>query len=275
MRVSQESPIHRIEGDVFSAEIEETGARIRSVVHRRTDRELLHRASWGSAPPLPRTEAAELGWLRRFADGWNVLVPHAGDARVLGGVRHPFHGEAARRRWSLSGTRGTCRASVRLRSAGLELHRTVSTESRQLVVEQEIMNASDRAESFSWVEHPVFDAALLGETGSIRVGSSAIAPAREGSVAFDDVAATAGVAEFDVPSLGGRLRLTWDRRVLPHAYVWQERRATAGFPWFLEADGFALEPASHPSGHPSEGLGPLRLEPGARMSAAFQLELLS
>ncbi|MGY0390622.1 hypothetical protein ACWZJV_26920 [Nocardioides sp. WG-D5] len=166
-------------------------------------------------------------------------------------------------------------ASLRLGTACLELKRTVSVESRRIVVKQEITNVGRRTESFSWVEHPVFDATLLGETGRIDVDSATIPLVPEGSAGFDDVAVGIGVSEFNIPSLEGRLRLSWDRQLLPHAYVWQERRAASGFPWFLDVDGFGIEPASHPSGPPADGSGPLRLEPAARLSATLRLELLS
>jgi hypothetical protein len=250
--------------------MDDIGARICSLVHRATGAELLFGGGWVRHAA---EEDEELEWHRRFATGWNVLIPHAGGARAVDGIEHPYHGEAARRLWNLTVGAAGIRAVVRLRSVPLTLRREVREQGGQLEIEQHIRNRSESPVRFGWVEHPVFDGALLNGAAGVRFGEYVVALARPPATRFDRVAVQDGRCEVRIPRLGKSLRLTWDARLLPHAYVWQERRGTTGFPWFGGVDGIGIEPASHPSGPAPIGLGPLVLQPGASIASTLRLAL--
>jgi hypothetical protein len=246
-----------IENDTFVVEIEALGARIRTISHRVSGRELLLSTTW-STPP----EDDDQYWMRRFANGWNVLIPHAGEPYLVDDVAHPYHGEAARRVWTLSRRDRCIEAEVALTTVPILLTRSVRLESNRLVVEQHVSNLSDELVRFAWVEHPVLDGALLTGSAAAVFGNVEV-PLRDAGTTFDSTSVPGGSCEVPIPQLRSALRLTWDPAMLPHAHVWQERNGTIGHPWFGEVNGVGIEPASHPSGRPPIGLGPVELAPTA------------
>jgi hypothetical protein len=250
-----------IEDDTFVVEIEALGARIRSICHRASGRELLLSTTW-STPP----EDDDQYWMRRFANGWNVLIPHAGEPYVVDDVAHPYHGEAARRVWTLSRLDRCIEAEVALTSVPILLTRSVRLESKRLVVEQRVSNLSDKLVRFAWVEHPVLDGALLSGSRAAVFGDVQV-PLRDAGTTFDSTSVPEGTCEVPIPQTRSTLRLTWDPAMLPHAHVWQERNGAIGRPWFGEVNGVGIEPASHPSGRPPIGLGPLELAPRAAIQS--------
>lgn len=256
----------------LSLRIDRLGARIRSIRHLPSSVELL--AQDGAADPsaAPRTE---IGWAQRFAGGWNVLLPHAGEERHVDGVHHEFHGEAARRNWTVERSEGTTfRASLVLRTVPFALVRTIALDDEALVVSQRVQNLSDAVHRFAWVEHPAFAGRLFDRVPSVTVGTTRIAVAALGGSGFSSAPVDSGGIRIAVEPLGGVLELTWDPSVLPHAHVWQERRGSAKAPWFGRVDSVALEPASHPPGAPPAGLGPLVLHAGATVESSLTLRVL-
>jgi hypothetical protein len=61
--------------------------------------------------------------------------------------------------------------------------------------------------------------------------------------------------------LGLTVRVAWDGRHLPYAWLWQELNATENFPWFQRARAVAIEPASTQTSG-SARRSALRLGPG-------------
>jgi hypothetical protein len=268
----------------FTAAVDPVGARVASIVHAATGTEFLLRTPWGDedwsgAHPL---SGSDQEWHRRYAGGWHTLVPHAGDARAVDGVEHPFHGEAAWRRWrAVEASASSCTFEVVLRTAPLTVRRRVEATGTGLAVRQTVANHSGRETAFSWTEHPAFGSALIGPDTTVRIGDDPVAavfPPGGGSHAgFQTVRAKGrGTAAIANPAKGTGAVLRWDPELLPYLYVWQEHRKTPGFPWWGVADTVALEPASRPyesDGGPLGPLGPLVLAGAAALTAAFELDL--
>lgn len=260
-----------LDGPVMSVRMDALGARLSSIRHKATSREILSASDISvTSRARVRTEAE---WLQRFASGWNVLIPHAGDARRVDGVDHEFHGEAPRRFWDVTRTEESLTATVRLRSAPFTLTRSVGFEGSGLVVRQRIVNETGERRRFAWVEHPVFDGAIFAGVDEITLGSGTVPVAVLGQGSFHSAPVASGRLSVPLVSAGLVLRLQWDPIVLPHCHIWQERRSEMGSPWFGRVDGIALEPASHGSGVAKVGLGPLELEPYGTIESSIRLEI--
>ena len=265
----------------FTALIDPRGARLASLRMPEPDVELLAATPWadddwdGSAP----LSGSSAEWHRRYPGGWHVLAPHAGDARTLDGVEHPFHGEAAWRLWRhlpAAGTPGTSVWEVSLRTVPLLLRRTFRMRSDGIDIVQEFANRSREPVSFSWTEHPAFGAALIDASTTIELDGRALPVRFPGD--GDALAAFAayeverrGVARIRNGQAGIEVTLHWDAALLPHAFVWQEHRASRGFPWWGQVDAFAVEPGSRPYDADPASLGPLLLGPGETLSSTVSL----
>lgn len=268
-------------GGAYAVIVDTTGARVASVVHTATATEFLLRTPWeeeewsGMHPSASSNEE----WHRRYAGGWHTLVPHAGDARRIGGVEHPFHGEAAWRRWNVvEQDEASCTLEIVLRSVPFSVRRRVDATDSGVEIRQRVTNHADRDIAFSWTEHPAFSGALIGPTSTLSIGGDPIEAAfpHDGTPhgSFQTVRAKGrGVVELRNDDAGTAAVLRWDPDMFPYLYVWQEHHQTEAFPWWGMVDTIALEPASRPY-EPDDGpLGPLVLAGGTTMTARFGLEL--
>lgn len=253
----------------------EVGARIASVRDTPSDTEFLFQIE---GRPTERVEepAADSNahWHRRYAGGWHVLIPHAGDERTIDGVRHPFHGEAAWRRWRTLGVQANaCTMELTLDTAPLHLVRTVTVDDTGLRVEQRVRNISSAVVAFTWTEHPAFSPALTASGTTLTVADAAVdvtfpepGMSHSGFRSLRDLT----VGRAALRSARASAELHFDPAVFPFLHVWQEHRGVIGFPWFGEADTIALEPASR-GYEATDALGPLVLDPGASVSSALTL----
>lgn len=267
-----------IGNEVLTVRVEDVGARISSIFHRQSGFEVLAVADWTGSPEASADEdRREESWSRRLASGWHVMIPHAGEPLVIDGIAHPFHGEAPRKLWSLESDGTGIQAKVDLKSVPLRLTRTTRVDASTVSVTQDVRNVSDAPVRFGWVEHPVLNGTLLngqelrfGATSNNRPTTPVVPWQTSG---FSNIDGGDGRCVVALPLLRQTLELNWDASVLPHAYVWQERRRTSGSPWYGRVDGVGIEPASHPSGRAPVGLGPHILGPGCSLTATLRLKL--
>ena len=265
--------------DAFVVVVDRTGARIASLEHVATGTEVLLRLPWEDedwTTAYPSASSNE-EWHRRYAGGWHSLVPHAGDQRAVDGVEHPFHGEAAWRRWRvLEVDTSSCTLEVVLRTAPLTVRRTVRATPAGVTVDQRVVNHAVRPTAFTWTEHPTFGGALAGAGSTITLGGDPIDAAFPGGDGprggFQSVRAKGrGDVELRNDDSGTAVTLRWDPELFPYLHVWQEHGGTTGFPWWGSVDAVALEPACRPY-DPDETLGPLVLGGGEELAARFELE---
>lgn len=290
------------------------GADLCALIDRRSGIDLLWRTPWtvGDLASIPSTGDSQTDWLARYPGGWQQLVPNAGPARVVAGVRQGYHGEAAIRPWEVLDL-GADRVvlTVELLTAPVRLTRSIRIDGDTLVVDDDMVNLSDEALDVRWVQHPGFGAPFIDEhcvieTGAARFVSDAqapgsvlaanrvsdwpFAPAADGST-VDLRRVPAGrrsvfgaLTGFDIgwftitsPTTGLSLRMDWDAGVFPHAWFWQELHASAGFPWFRRAYVVAVEPANVLPGEGAtaglaRGRAPL-LDPGAAWTSSIVIAL--
>ncbi|HMH59360.1 MAG TPA: hypothetical protein VK537_09280 [Galbitalea sp.] len=270
-------------GGQLTADVDPRGARLATLVHRDSGRDaLLHTAweheDWSGAFPATDSSAE---WHRRYQGGWHVLAPHVGAARVLAGVEHPYHGEAAWRPWRVTDvTENSCALEVLLRTVPLRLRREFVLTDDAVQVVQHFVNLSSSAVSFSWTEHPAFGDALIDETSEVSVGGERVdvrfprQGERHGGFATFDAT---GDGQFAIRNPRTRLEalVEWDAELLPYASAWQEHNKTQGFPWWGTTNTIGLEPASRDYHDVPSELGPLIVEPRGTLSSALKLSFRS
>jgi galactose mutarotase-like enzyme len=273
-------PIVTIRSAELTVTVDELGARIASIVHRKGATEFLLETPWADKrwDPVQPDDGSSREWHRRYPGGWHTLVPSAGDERTVDGVEHPFHGEASWRSWNLvRSSIASCTYEVEFRTAPLRIRRTVSVVGETVHVAQAVTNRSELPCTLSWTEQPALGSAVVGPRSQVLVAGQDVGvefPQGEAGVsAFRTFEAVArGEAEIREPDTGAFARLRWDAALLPYLHVWQEHNATDGFPWWRAVSTIALEPASRPyRSDDQESLGPIVLEAGREVRADFVL----
>lgn len=266
------------------------GCDIVQVRHRPTGTDLLFTTPWADAPARTAPAAADTAtsWLTAYRGGWQVLLPNAGADRTAGGAALGFHGEAALVPWrELEVRPERAVLETRLVTAPLHLRRDIVVDRPVLRVTETVTNDSPDAQRVAWAHHPAFGPPFLDEgcrltTGARTVIADADAPGTvlaAGSRHGWPTAHAADGAEVDLrrvpgpgerrevfaaltdfsspfaaivnPRLGLGAGLRWSAACFPHAWLWQEVHATAGFPWFRRAYVVAVEPSSVLTGGPS------------------------
>jgi hypothetical protein len=263
----------------FLAAVDETGARIASLVHAESGTELLFRVDGRDVetPVAPGASDSNREWHERYAGGWHTLVPNAGDHRTIDGVDHPFHGEAAWRRWTTTTVQSDAvTLELALRTVPLRVSRTTTVTEQGLRVRQRVRNTAAQPVAFTWTEHPAFSSAVVDPATRVLLGDEQL------TVMFPEPGHRHGA--FRSLPVGGRgsaviaapawtVTLRWDPVLLPHLHVWQEHRQTQTFPWWGRADTVALEPASRPYAETGDLLGPIVLPAGEEIETAFLLDI--
>ncbi|GAA5211979.1 hypothetical protein [Microbacterium kyungheense] len=269
----------RSPGGGFAVSVDETGARITSVVETSTGTEFLLQLAGRDheEPEAPPAADSNRRWHERYAGGWHPLLPHAGDDRTVDGVSHPFHGEAAWRHWcTVAADEASCTLEVTLDTVPLVLRRRTEATDAGVRVRQCVENPSDAAVAITWTEHPAFAEVLAGPGAALTVDGERVdvhfPRPGERHGAFRSVpSGTRGVARLRGGGWDAVLR--WDPALFPQLHVWQEHRFTPGFPWWGATSTIALEPASRPYDVTDETLGPILVPARGAVTADFSLSL--
>ncbi len=208
---------------------------------------------------------AKLDWLSEYRGGWQLLIPNAGDACEVDGLRLPFHGEWSRTQVELIDVSET---GVSMES-GTRLPFVVRREVRVLdrparvTVATTITNCVDQPQPFLWGEHPAFS---VTPGDRIDVPPGAVVDATDelqrhvpwpnnslGEPPLDLVPTTRPLESVhylpDRPEGWAALRrdhigvaLVWDITDFPHLWIWREL-GSVGFPFYGRTSIVALEPS--------------------------------
>jgi hypothetical protein len=253
------------------------GGEILDLVVPRTGAQYLGRPPFASLPPR-HGDLDEETWTASYRGGWQTVAPNAGNACMVDGVAHGFHGAASTGAWRALDTAADA-VTLEWTGNGLEAVRRLAIEGGALVVET-TWRATVRPVSMVWVEHLTIGIQLLSPEVEIRlpggrafelseVDGPAWPPA--GAPAWPDVLLLDGSVEradrwpldrprarfgcvADLPDgrvevrnveTGQGLVVEWDVAVLPHLWLWHEVR-TSGGPWRGQGEMLGLEPASVP-----------------------------
>lgn len=242
-------------------------------------------------------------WLEAYAGGWQVLFPNGGDPNTYKGAPLSFHGEASMKAWDYETVNASVESveiklSTRLFRSPYSIERWMRVESGSpiLHIRERITNHAGEAMDCMWSHHPAYGAPFLSEHCVIDVGTKTF-------VADDLYEGTANplslnqsydwpmagdvdmskVPGDDTPrdilayfqgfesgwygitntQLGMGVGLSWDTRVFPYAWFWQELNASAGFPFYKSSYVMAIEPASS---IPGQGLGTVMEKSGTHLT---------
>jgi len=269
-----------IRSSITRAEIGVAGAAVRSLTDAATETEYLLRTPWADEDwsddhPSPSTSET---WHRRYPGGWHTLLPHAGEDRAVGGVSHPFHGEAAWRRWRVEAVdESSCTLGVLLRTVPLSVTRTFALDGGTLTVQQTVTNVSRSPVGITWTEHPVLGEVFVSSATTVDLDG------RRLDLVFPDDGSTGagfrtepsgstGSAVVRNPETGAFAILDWDSDLFPFAHIWQEH-GTEHYPWWGAVSGFAIEPATREYWPAGDALGPLIVAADAEVSTRFTLQV--
>lgn len=264
------------------AVIAAAGAATLSLTDRVSGVEFLMRTPWADEDwsddhPSP-SSSSSVSWHRRYPGGWHTLLPHAGEERELDGIAHPFHGEAAWRRWRIEefGPSG-CTLALVLRTVPLAISRSFEVGDETLTVVQTVRNYARHPVQITWTEHPTFGEALVSPATTVELDGRRLEldlpAAGESAGGFrTERSGARGTATIRNPATGARARLDWDPVLFPYAHVWQEHR-TPGFPWWGTVSCIAIEPASREYWPEDESLGPVTVDGGRELTTRLTLRV--
>ncbi|UFU07617.1 aldose 1-epimerase [Ruania halotolerans] len=203
------------------------------------------------------------------------------------------------------------RLRTRLTRAPLQIERRVAVRGAVLSIEESVTNTSPDPIEIMWSHHPAFGAPLIGPATRIYTSAATItADAKDAGTDLEPSATAewphpaprAGQEPADFSRIPERPRATlaylgdfasdgwyamvnpeidlgvglrWDADLFPHAWYWQELRASAGAPWWGEVYVTAIEPASTIPGHgiahaKARGANLVRLAGGATRSTTIE-----
>jgi len=235
-------------------------------------------------------------WLEAYPGGWQLLLPNGGDECKQYGATWGFHGEAALSAWEVTEA-GEARAKLEtvLFSAPLRVEREISLDGAVLGVKDVVTNTSGTDVEVMWSHHPAFGAPFLGAGCTLAAGCTEVVaddrgpgtlltagrrsawpfaetpggatvdlralpgPEDQRAVLAYLTGFTSGWAHIFNPHLGLGVGLRWPAEVFPCAWLWQEVKATSGWPWFGRAYVVAVEPAST---WPGQGMANARAKGG-------------
>ena len=270
------------------------GGTITSVLHKGLGATVVRTGGWVT-PDLPQPSSAspdEPTWLTRYSGGWPLMFPNAGDACVVDGLRHGFHGEASISPWTVTGIgSGSIALSRRFVTVPVEMHREIAVADDVVEIRETVHMAGAEPLRVMWGHHPTFGSDLLAddfviETGARRAvvdettdppanplvpggtGPWPIVPGRSGpydlSRPTTPSAIMACLTELASPwaairRLDGRVGalLSWDGDTFPFAWLWCELNGTPEPPWYGRVRLIGIEPNST---WPAGGLARARAE---------------
>lgn len=269
------------------------GGTVTSLRHLPSGAEVLAQPPWqAQGGPLPQGAEDEAAWLSRWAGGWPVMFPNAGDACMDGEVRHGFHGEGSVAPWEIDWDGTALILRRRFAAVPVTMTRRFALEGARLELQETVK--ADAACHVVWGEHVTLGGDLLA--GQVRVETCARGlqscrvydppenplipgatgqwphlPGRKGMVDLsapcEGVALLACLLDFEgTPSArlvraDGTLavRLDWTADPWPLAWFWVETGGTLAPPWNGQARMIGIEPCST---WPATGLAAARATGG-------------
>lgn len=246
---------------------------------------------------------SQTAWLEAYAGGWQVLFPNGGFPNEYKGARLGFHGEASMKAWDLEAVSESAAAvevklGVRLSRSPYSLTRWMRLEAGSpiLRLRERITNHAGEPMDCMWSHHPAFGAPFLSEYCRIDTdganllsddeyvgAANPLAPGlsrawpRFGDLDMSSVPApdqprdllayltdfASGWYAITNTQLGLGIGMSWDAKVFPYAWFWQELNSSPGFPFYKCSYVIAIEPASS---IPGQGLTAVMQKTGSHLT---------
>ncbi|HZZ42620.1 MAG TPA: hypothetical protein VFE58_06760 [Tepidisphaeraceae bacterium] len=252
------------------------GGEVVDLIDLATGRQVMGRPPFSSDVPRGG-DLDEETWTRSYRGGWQMLTPNAGNACIVEGIQHGFHGRASNDAWRVVSV-GDSSTTLVWSGHGMTVTRCYEvTDSLRVSV---TMKSVGKRVPVVVVEHIALGNELLDPAAVIDLagGHATELPTEPGSAMISggtvqwpqarlldgtitrvdrvaiDVARSllVGVANLQA----GRVSVTneakafgitirWDFDPLKHLWMWQEIRTSAG-PWRKAGELLIIEPSSVP-----------------------------
>lgn len=304
-----------LENDILHVTISpDVGGTIRQVTHKESGFSVLGRVPWETVDqPLASLAAKdESQWLTRYTGGWPLLFPNGGDACVVDGVFHGFHGEASIAPWESLFDGKALRLFRRFATVPAEMDREISLDGDVLQVRERLHMVGTEPIDVMWGHHPTFGGDLLDGDIEITAGTPSITvEGRHDPDANPLMAGATGTwphvmgkhGEFDLAHPAGKVAslaylhdfkrhwvairrtdntigagLSWDGTRFPCAWLWLELEGNQAAPWNGCTRLIGIEPnitrsAMGIADARQRGSGLLRMEPGQSYDAEIRLRV--
>jgi len=272
------------------------GGTITHIKHVGSELSVLGTVPWDAidAPIGGFAARDEAHWLTRYSGGWPLLFPNGGNACIVDGMFHGFHGEASIAPWAFSASATTLHLERRFFTVPVEMHREIAVEGEHLIIREELYMQGNRPIDVMWGHHPTFGSDML--TGPVEITTSAkrvivddsydpetnlLIPAAVGDWpvvagkrgSFDlshpsgTMAALAYLHDFDTAWVAMRRLdnaiaavLSWNAKQFPCAWLWFELGGTVEAPWRARTRLIGIEPNTT---CPASGIAEARVRNGA------------
>lgn len=243
------------------------GGTVTSIIHRPSGLSVLGNVPWQviDEPIASLAAGDEQEWLTRYGGGWPLIFPNGGDACVVDGVFHGFHGEASIAPWTLSVTAASLELTRRFTCVPVEMRRHLHIAEDVLVMHEHVRMLGDHPIDVMWGHHPTLGSDLLAKPVEITTSARRVTvdktydPAANPLLAgatghWPVIAGKAGPVDLSHPSDpmaslvylhdfddawiavqriddAVAVHLSWDARHFPCAWLWCELGGSIDSPW--------------------------------------------
>ena len=292
------------------------GGTITGITHLKTGLSVLGEVPWDAvnAPIASLAARDETEWLTRYTGGWPLLFPNGGDACEVDGVFHGFHGEASIAPWRAESSGNALRLTRRFFTVPVEMQRDLAVAGDVLRIHETLRMTGPRPIDVMWCQHATFGSELLH--GDVEITTSAAQVTADADYNPPANPLLPGAAGH-WPHLAGKLqpldlrlprspqaslaylhgfdrawaairrldnaiavRLSWDAKRFPCAWLWHELGGTPEAPWHGRARLIGIEPSTTMPGlglatAKNRGGRLLRLKPGEELNTELQLRVFT
>jgi hypothetical protein len=290
------------------------GGTITSIVHRKSGLEMLGNVPWPVIDTPVESGAArdESEWLTRYSGGWPLLFPNGGDACVVDGVFHGFHGEASITPWISTFAGDVLVLTRRFDTVPVEMRREITLAGDALILREHLRMLGEQAIEVMWGHHPTLGSDLLAGPVEITTGARKVTvdatydpatnpllPGANGTwpmIAGKDgpvdlsrpdgpLASLVYLHDFDEAWIAVRrlddaiaIALSWEAERFPCAWLWSELEGNPDAPWDSRTRLIGIEPNTT---WPASGLEKakaaggtlLRLDPGQELDTKLRFHV--
>ncbi|WP_119274627.1 hypothetical protein [Taklimakanibacter deserti] len=290
------------------------GGSITSITHRPSGLSVLGTVPWPAIDEPIASLAArdEPEWLTRYTGGWPLIFPNGGDACIVDGIFHGFHGEASIAPWSAVAQAEGIELTRRFTVVPVEMRRHLHLADDVLVIREHLRMKGDRPLDVMWGHHPTLGSDLLAGPVEITTGARQVTvdqtydppanPLRPGATGHwpvmpgktapvdlsrpcDSLASLVYLHDFDAAWIAVRrmdneiaVCLSWDAHRFPCAWLWCELTGTIDPPWRGKTRLIGIEPNTTWPGiglvkAKAAGGTLLRLHPGEELDATIRFRV--
>lgn len=236
---------------------------------------------------LPAEFDSSTSFFDYYPGGCQIILPNGGPSSRHNGVELGFHGEACKIAWfskidqTDEAATITCTTSLRRVPIDAVVCYTLPSNASSLRIQTMIRNTSDAPVTIMWGLHPAYGEPLLGPRTRLHIRAGEIEahpvtfahrqnvppgfmgrwPKGPGGLrldyVFDGLGLTADLVYLKQTGgwyvlhneeTGLAATLTWDAKLFPFVWLWQECRDESGYPWFGRYHIVGVEPfTSFPS----------------------------